>query len=65
MSEDKNEHGLKINGRVRPKMIQEGKVRKGGVNSAPKTPRPNVRPQPQKPQNATAQGSSGGSNESE
>jgi hypothetical protein len=28
--------------------IREGKTR-GGVNEAPKTPRPNVRPGPQKP----------------
>lgn len=34
--------------------IREGKTRKGDVNDAPKTPRPNVRPKPQTPQKPTA-----------
>jgi hypothetical protein len=43
--------------------IREGKTRKGGVNDAPKTPRPNVRPKPQKPQKPTASSDNSGNSD--
>jgi hypothetical protein len=33
------------------KQIKEGFSKKGGINPAPSTPRPNVKPQGQQPQN--------------
>jgi len=39
--------------------IREGKTR-GGVNEAPTTPRPNVRPKPQKPNASSNNGKDGG-----
>lgn len=36
--------------------IQEGTRRRGGVNDAPKRPRPNVRPKPQKPSSDKTEG---------
>ena len=38
--------------------IREGRIRKGGMNLAPKTPRPNVHPKPQKPSASSSDGSS-------
>jgi hypothetical protein len=45
--------------------IREGKTRKGGVNDAPKTPRPNVRPKPQTPQKPTGASENGGDRDSD
>lgn len=32
------------------KRISEGPMKKGGVNSSPTTPKPNIKPHPDKPQ---------------
>jgi hypothetical protein len=37
--------------------IREGRRRKGGINEDPKTPRPEARPQPQKPSDSSSDGS--------
>lgn len=43
--------------------IREGGSRKGGVNDAPKTPRPSARPQPRKPSSSSSGESEDGGGE--